>query len=231
VVLGYQGGDVQPIVRIVTVRPSDAHGWAEVFLRGRGWTRVDPTGAASPVRLDGGLVRAMPDASPLPFLVRTDSEWLRALRYRWEAAAHKWNVWVLGYNPDRQRDLMSFVGFPDADWRSLTATLFTILGAITAALLVWSLRRLRAPDPVQLAWAAFCRKLAGGGLERAPNEGPRDFSLRAARALPTLRTPILRIAALYIGLRYGANPDAGRPARQAKRVRELRRLVRELRVA
>ncbi|MGE5638761.1 MAG: DUF3488 and DUF4129 domain-containing transglutaminase family protein [Clostridia bacterium] len=231
VVMGYQGGDVNPVDRIVTVRQSDAHAWAEVFLRGRGWTRVDPTGAAAPVRVDGGLVRAMPDASPLPFLVRTDYEWLRGLRYRWEAAAHKWNVWVLGYNPDRQRDLMNFVGFPDADWRSLTATLFTILGVITAALLVWSLRRLRAPDPVQLAWAAFCRKLARQGLERAPHEGPRDFSLRAARALPATRTTILRIAALYIGLRYGADPDAGRPARQARRVRELRRLVRELHVA
>ncbi len=231
VVMGYQGGEVNPIDRIVTVRQSDAHAWTEVFLRGRGWVRVDPTGAAAPVRLESGLVRAMPDASPLPFLMRADYAWLRGLRYRWEAAAYKWNVWVLGYDPQRQRQLMSFVGFADADWRALTAALFAFLGLATLALLVWSLRRLARPDPVQRAWRSFCRKLASRGIERAPNEGPRDYSLRAARALPALRAPILRIGTLYIALRYGVDPAPGRPGDFLRRVRELRREVRELRVA
>jgi len=130
---------------------------------------------------------------------------------------------VLGYNPDRQRDLLSFVGVPDADWGALTATLFVILGLFTAVLLAWSLRRLARPDPVQAAWRAFCRKLASHGLERAPHEGPRDYSTRAARALPGARRAILRIGALYIGLRYGARAGAARIA-------ELRRLVRGLRL-
>jgi len=150
-------------------------------------------------------------------------EWLRDLRYQWEAAAHKWNVWVLGYNPERQRELMSLIGMRDADWRSLTATLFTALGLLTAALLLWSLRRLARPDPVQRAWRAFCEKLAARGVERAPHEGPRDYSERAARALPAARRAILHIAALYIGLRYG-------PHASARRAKELRRLVRELRL-
>jgi hypothetical protein len=80
---------------------------------------------------------------------------------------------------------------------------------------------------VQAAWRAFCRKLAAGGLERAAHEGPRHFSIRAARALPAARRPILRIGALYIRLRYGA-PSAD--ARGARPVQELRRLVRELRL-
>ena len=56
------------------------------------------------------------------------------------------------------------------------------------------------------------------------HEGPRDFSMRAARALPVARRSILRIGALYIGLRYGAQWSPERAA-------ELRRRVRELRVA
>jgi hypothetical protein len=108
----------------------------------------------------------------------------------------------------------------DADWRSLTATLFTLLGAMTLVLLAWSLRRLARPDPVQKAWRAFCRKLAARGVERAPAEGPRDFATRAARALPAARRAILRIGALYIALRYGAHASA--PG-----VERLRRLVRQ----
>ena len=174
--------------------------------------------------MESGFARAAADSEALPYLTRTDVQWLRSLRYRLDALAHKWNVWVLGYNPERQRDLLSFVGIPDADWRALTATLFVILGVMTAALLAWSLRRFVRPDPVQAAWRAFCRKLAAGGLERAAHEGPRDFSIRAARALPAARRPILRIGALYIRLRYGAEPAAERQRR------ELRRLVRDLRL-
>jgi transglutaminase-like putative cysteine protease len=222
VVTGYQGGELNPVDRIITVRQSDAHAWAEVFIRERGWVRVDPTAAAVPGRLESGLGRAVPEAQQL-LMMRPELEWLRGLRYQWEAAAHKWNVWVLGYNPERQRELMGFIGMRDADWRSLTATLFTSLGIMTILLLLWSLRRLARPDPVQRAWRAFCRKLAARGVERAPSEGPRDFAERAARAMPGARRAILRIAALYITLRYG-------PHATARRKRELRRLVRELRL-
>ena len=48
VVTGYQGGETNPIDGFVTVRQSDAHAWAEVWVAGRGWVRVDPTAAVAP---------------------------------------------------------------------------------------------------------------------------------------------------------------------------------------
>ena len=221
VVTGYQGGELNPVDNIITVRQSDAHAWAEVFLGQRGWVRIDPTAAAVPGRVENGLARAVPQSSALPLMMRPQLEWLRAARDRWEAVAHKWNVWVLGYNPERQRELMSLAGIRDADWRTLTAALFSFLGVMTLILLAWSLRRLARPDPVQRAWRAFCQKLAKRGVERAAHEGPRDYAARAARAIPAARTRILRIGALYIGLRYGAQPSAGGATRLRKLVREL----------
>ncbi len=221
VVTGYQGGDLNPVDQIITVRQSDAHAWSEVFIAGRGWVRIDPTAAAMPQRVDIGLARALPQDQGLPLMMRPEMEWLRGMRYRWEAAAHKWNVWVLGYNPERQRDLMLSLGMRDADWQKLTAVLFTFLGAMTLALLAWSLRRLSRPDPVQRAWRTFCRKLAARGVVRAPHEGPRDYSTRAARTLPVARRAILRIGALYIALRYGESADKPATARLTRLVREL----------
>jgi transglutaminase-like putative cysteine protease len=222
VITGYQGGELNTVDSIITVRQSDAHAWAEVFLSGRGWVRVDPTAVAVPGRLEIGMARAVPQNIGLPLLMRPELEWLRGIRDRWEAAAHKWNVWVLGYNPDRQRDLMASVGVRDADWRTLTAALFTFLGAMTLVLLAWSLRRLARPDPVQKAWRTFCRKLAERGLEREPTEGPRDYAVRAARALPAVRQNILRIGSLYIALRYGADATAASVAQLQRMVREFR---------
>ncbi len=224
VVTGYQGGELNGVDRIFTVRQSDAHAWSEVYLRGRGWVRIDPTAAAMPTRVQSGLARALPQGADLPLMLRPDMEWLRCLRGQWDALAHRWNVWVLADNPERQRELMLSLGMRSADWRKLTAALFTLLGVLTLALLAWSLRRIARPDPVQKAWQAFCRKLAARGVERASHEGPRDFSARAARALPGARRAILRIASLYISLRYGNRPSRAGAER-------LKRLVRRLEVA
>lgn len=221
IVTGYQGGELNSVDRIITVRQSDAHAWTEVFLGGRGWVRIDPTAASVPRRVESGLARSVPEGELLP-LMRAQLEWLRGVRDRWDAVAHKWNVWVLGYNPDRQRELLSSIGMRDADWRTLTAALFTVLGVMTLALLAWSLRRLKRPDPVQRAWRAFCRKLAARGVERSPHEGPRDYAIRAARALPAARRPILSIGALYIAQRYGMRASAAGVARLRRMVRELR---------
>ncbi len=224
VVTGYQGGDLNPVDGKFTVRQSDAHAWTEVFIAGRGWIRVDPTVLSVPLRLDAGLARALPAGNAMPLLMRPELEWLRGLRNNWEALTHQWNLWVLGYNPERQREFMSMFGMRNADWLELASTLLAVLGAFVLVLFAWMLRRLVRPDPVQSAWNLFCRKLGARGLPRAPHEGPRDYAERAARTLPSASEPIRRIAALYITLRYGASA----PPRGSE---DLRRMVKELEFA
>ncbi len=225
VVTGYQGGDLNPVDQRFTVRQSDAHAWAEVYLAGRGWTRIDPTALSVPRRLDEGLARAISTVDALPLLLRPEMAWLRSLRYNWEALTHQWNLLVLGYNPERQRELMSWFGMRDAGWLELASTLLALLGGIMLALVAWMLLRLARPDPVQSAWIQFCRKLSARGLPRAPHEGPRDYAERAARGLPGAGDPIRRIAALYIALRYGRG---GAKSAQDESVVQLRRMVRDL---
>jgi transglutaminase-like putative cysteine protease len=222
VVTGYLGGDLNPVDQRFTVRQSDAHAWAEVFLAGRGWTRIDPTTLSVPQRLDEGLARAISAADTLPLLLRPEMAWLRSLRYNLEALTHQWNLLVLGYNPERQREFMSWFGMRDAGWLELASTLLAVLGGFVLVLIAWMLQRLARPDPVQSAWAQFCRKLGARGVARAPHEGPRDFAERAARDLPAAGDPIRRIAALYIALRYGSRPAATEMQELRRRVKDLR---------
>jgi len=51
VVVGYLGGELNTAGDYLIVRQSDAHAWAEIWLAGRGWVRVDPTGAIAPERM------------------------------------------------------------------------------------------------------------------------------------------------------------------------------------
>ena len=62
VVTGYAGGYRNPMGDYWIVRRSDAHAWAEVWLRGRGWVRVDPTAAVAPERIYDTLADRAPGA-------------------------------------------------------------------------------------------------------------------------------------------------------------------------
>ncbi|MBA3902575.1 MAG: DUF3488 domain-containing protein [Rhodocyclaceae bacterium] len=202
VVTGYQGGEQNPVDGYFIVRQSDAHAWAEVWLANKGWVRIDPTAAIAPSRIEAGLAAAVPEGEPVPFLVRSDLSWLRELRFRWEAMNNSWNQWVLGYNPQRQRELLSRLGMREPDWQSMTAALAVLSGLLMLALTAWALRRRIRLDPALRAWNRLSCKMAGIGLARYAWEGPADYARRVAEARPELAMEMERVAALYISLRY-----------------------------
>jgi transglutaminase-like putative cysteine protease len=221
VVTGYQGGDVNPIDDYLVVRQSDAHAWSEVWIGARGWVRIDPTSVAAPARIDSGLAASVPQTDPLPLFHRGNFAWLGRLRYNWEALSNTWNQWVLGYNPDRQRDLLSRIGFGTPSLDKLVTAMFWSVGLALLVVTGFMLRRARPRDPVQRAWAQFCAKLARRGVARRPSEGPDDYARRAVATLPSVAGAVRPIADLYIELRYGRaeNPSTA--------LVQLRRLVRE----
>lgn len=205
VVTGYQGGDMNAVDGYMVVRQADAHAWSEVWLEDRGWVRVDPTAAAAPLRVESGIAAAARQGAPL--LMRTDLSWLRTLRDNWEALGNKWNQWVLGYNPDRQREMMAWFGVRSPSWETLAMILFWSVATVLGIIALWLFARYRPVDPTQRAWHAFCRKLGRAGIPRGETEGPLDFSERAAAQLPRRAEAVRTIAGLYVELRYGRAAD------------------------
>jgi len=49
--------------------------------------------------------------------MRTHLNWLRGLRNTWEALTTSGNQWVLGYNPDRQREMLAWLGVRQPNWK------------------------------------------------------------------------------------------------------------------
>jgi len=222
VVTGYQGGDTNPVDGYMVVRQAEAHAWAEVWLSENGWTRVDPTAAAVPIRVELGITAAAPAGATLPLLMRTSMSWLKAARNNWEALTNQWNQWVLGYNPDRQREMLSWLGMREPSWQTMTVMLFWGVAGVLLLIALWLLRGIQRQDAVQRAWLRFCGKLARAGLARASAEGPLDYAGRIAGRIPSREAAVRAIASLYVDLRYG--PRAG-----VESVARLKRLVREFR--
>jgi len=222
VVTGYQGGEINPIDGSLVVRQSDAHAWAEVWLAQRGWVRVDPTALAAPGRIESGLASALPYGEALPLFMRPQFSWLRELRYHWEAASNNWNQWVLGYNPERQRELLSRLGLGDFHWSALAGLLSLSATVLMALLFAWAVHKHRTTDPLDRAWDAFSVKLRALGLARHPAEGPLDFGQRIAAALPSRAAELTQIVSTYAQLRYRPPADPGAIRQLNKRIRTLK---------
>ncbi|TCO79645.1 transglutaminase-like putative cysteine protease [Plasticicumulans lactativorans] len=220
VVTGYLGGEAAPGGEYFIVRQSDAHAWAEVWLPERGWTRVDPTAAIAPERVENGAYGALDEPGELPLLARRDGGWVRATLLELDALANAWNDWVLAYGPERQRELLARLGWPDIDWRGLMLLLVALGGGGAAAAATWAAwRGWRRRDPRVALWNAACARLAEVGLRRGAQEGPLAFAARVAGARPELADEFSAIARLYAALRYGAGADAAALAELRRRTR------------
>jgi hypothetical protein len=221
VVTGYQGGEINPVGEYMIIRQADAHAWAEVWLDGQGWVRVDPTSAVSPARIQSGIASALPASEPLPALVRPSP--FKRLRLGWDSINNGWNQWVLGYNQQRQTEFLSKISGSKVTRGDMALWLSVLLIVIVGLIALWVLRPSRnTHDATQNAWLKFQAKLARAGLQRQPAEGPLDFAVRAAQAFPACQERIDNIVELYLPLRYGGGNNARQIAQLQRHVREFK---------
>jgi protein-glutamine gamma-glutamyltransferase len=221
VVGGYQGGELNPLDDHVVIRQSDAHAWAEVWLPERGWIRIDPTASVSPSRIEAGIADALPAGEPLPALVQWRADWIRTLRFRWEAINNAWNQHILGYDPERQRQLLSRLGLPDTDWRSLALMLGITCSLLAAALMAWAIFYKPRTDPVLRLWHKALRQLARRQVDYAPWEPPLALAQRVRQQHPELADAFQSVVDAYIAARYDKAGNNLKPLRDA--VARLRR--------
>jgi protein-glutamine gamma-glutamyltransferase len=227
VVTGYQGGEWNPIREYFVVRQSDAHAWAEVWLDGRGWTRVDPTAVVAPERLRRGVFDLLPDALSASSRALRDVPWLFDARQRWDALNDWWNERVVRFDFGTQIDLLRWMGMQDPDWREL-GWLFAA-GLIGWLLFVaWHVgRALRATpmDRLARAYTRLCAKLAKAGAPRAPHEGPLAYADVVAARRPDIAGRAQTLLARYAELRFGHDSEANARAPEiAAFEREVARL-------
>ncbi len=225
VVTGYLGGEWNPVGQYLVIRQSDAHAWAEVWLAGRGWRRIDPTAVVEPARLQRGLFDLLPESmSGSTRLLR--AAWLAELAQRWDAVDAWWNDRVVKFDYATQLDVLGRLGlhFDDAlglGWAFAAA----LLGWL--AVIAWQLGRSASPmrrEPLARAYVRLCGKLARSGVARAPYQGPLAYGTALRAAAPQLGEAAHTLLARYAQLRYGAPVEATRTEDIAGFARAVRRL-------
>ncbi|HEY9253383.1 MAG TPA: DUF3488 and transglutaminase-like domain-containing protein [Stenotrophomonas sp.] len=205
VVTGYVGGVRNPIGDYYVVRRMDAHAWAEVWMAGRGWVRVDPTAAVAPERvydtLENRLAQQGGAGAQANLRWAGDvGDWLR----------RGWNDLVLSFDAERQQRLLRPFGLGRLDSSQLVA-LFVCTALLALGWMAWLLARgERERDPLLRAWHRLGRRYARLGLQREAHEPAGQWAQRVERELADQKLVLL-------SQRFAAARYAGDTANSARR--------------
>ncbi len=205
------------------MRQSDAHAWAEVWLEGRGWTRVDPTAVVAPDRLSRAFFESMPGGVSQTDRMLREIGWLADARLAWDTVNTWWKGQVLEFDLRSQLGLLSRLGF---DSPRIAQLAWLLAGALVTwltwiALRLGRMERRRDDDALARDYRRLCERLAAAGLPREPSEGPLAYSRRIAALRPQLGAELRPVLESYARLRYGPDPDPAELHGFSARVRRL----------
>ena len=224
---GYQGGDFNPVTGHVVVRQYEAHAWVEAWLPQTGWTRIDPTAAVAPARVESGLSAALSseDRAVLSFLTsaRFGEEGLVSGMLQWfDSLEHRWNLWVVGYDATTQADVLKeLLGKVTPAKIGLAILIGGGISLLLVSVALFFRRRPKQRHPVERLFHRFCATMARVGYVRSMHETPTAYILRLAgiAQIDGLRLVRRLQAQLY-------DPDASYSSAE---LRQLRQDLRKLR--
>ncbi len=225
IVTGYQGGEKNPVDEYLIIRQSSAHAWAEIWIDGTGWQRVDPTAAVSPDRIESGIQDAVAERDLLPTILLGGNSILLGLRYRWDSFNYRWDEWVIGFNRERQFELFKKLGFANIDWQGMVigmVVLLALVGTLIGLWIFWQGAGARQ-DRLKQAYDRLCQKLAKTGISKNNTEGPTEYFSRMRHKLtPASASKARGLIQYYLALRYGM---ASSPDRQRQFIKSVRRFT------
>ncbi|GIU04937.1 transglutaminase TgpA family protein [Shewanella morhuae] len=216
-VTGYQGGEFNPQAGYYSVYQYMAHAWAEVWLEGEGWVRFDPTAMVAPERIEQGFdaqfdpEQSYLQASPFSSLRFKSMPWLNELRQRFASIDYYWSVWVLGFNQDKQKQVLSGIlgkvtNTKIALFMGLCIGLIVLYIAYSAGLLHVNTKG----DPISNRYQLVCNRLARHGIKRNDSDGPNQFSQQIIEqyqhSAPKLCALVQTMTQSYVALKYQALP-------------------------
>ncbi|MBE9515891.1 MAG: DUF3488 domain-containing transglutaminase family protein [Proteobacteria bacterium] len=234
VVTGFLGAEYNATGGFYTVRQSDAHAWAEVWLSESGWTRVDPTQAVAPERIEYGMdaFRRMRQQGyetgqqseqqiktllQLGFFNRT----FFALRQQWDIINVSWYRWTVGFDTSRQKQFLESFNLNWSRWITHALGLLGTITLTTALAMLLLFRNPKKRSSALRSYDRFCQLFKRRGLPRYESEGPLTYGQRLCARFPHLATDIDQFLSPYILHHYGD--------KQAD-ISSLNKLIKKLRV-
>lgn len=178
---GYQGGEINPLTGHLVIRQYLAHAWIEYWLPEKGWQRVDPTAAVAPSRIHDSLSSALPEGDLSSLSAFTNARFngipgLQKMMYLFESLEHRWNLFIIGYNSERQSDfLQKLLGKITIAKIAFVLLFGALLSTVFIAFSLLRPNRSTQQNPVINVFQKFTNRLSKRGIIRNPDETPKQF--------------------------------------------------------
>ncbi len=225
VVTGYQGGEYNNVGKYLIVRQSDAHAWTEVWLKDRGWVRIDPTAAVSPLRIEQGIDDALSDERA-SFRIQNRNPLFGNLLYTWDNLQHSWNDWVINYDDQKQRRFLRKLDIGIENAGDMIIALVVLLVSVSGLFwfINWYRERPAKPEQYEILFKQFIKKMSRLGFQKKNSEDARQFLQKLAPLEVRQNQQISQFVELYNQIKYGRENNS------AKQIKELNDLVDSIRV-
>ena len=225
VVIGYQGGERNPLTGDWVVREESAHAWAELWIDGEGWVRFDPTAAVAPERILQGRLSgdslSGEDSRAFSTRIAENLGAVAWVRDAIDATQAFWQDWVIDLDRDQQQGLLEGLGLQNYGAPVLVLMLLILL-AVGVAILYWFWTRRPRSDDDAIA-RLLRRKLAAWekrGYHKATAESVAVFFRRIAKDVSDKQAEKLQqAAACYEAVRYREDDNASQLLSLLKRIR------------
>lgn len=208
-VTGYQGGEWNNKAKYLSVYQYMAHAWTEVWLDGKGWIRLDPTAMIAPERVLEGFDAYFQGQdsylidSPFSTLRLRDFPLLNELRLTLASVDFYWNIWVLGFDADKQEKvLQKLLGKITTQKLAIFMLICILLIILAIAMSAGLIHFSRGKDKISTAYFTVCSQLAKQGMIRDTHQGPQDFCEQVINAYPNIEKEFSRFTQYYIALKY-----------------------------
>ncbi len=207
VVGGYQGGEFNQVGGFLEIRQANAHAWAEVWLKNKGWVRFDPTAAIAPERIeqdvdiDMQIATGLVNFAPIFSNASNALSWMKHTRQIWGNIDYSWQRWVINYSSENQTKFLSSLGIHDI--KSIIYWLIACIGFITVVL-AWIILRNKQPQLSKelKLYQVFYKKMAKVGFNKKAGETVQTFCQRIQKQRPDLAEKVIEITMIYTRLRY-----------------------------
>ena len=220
IVTGYLGGEYNHVNNAtnslqgghLSIYQYDAHAWAEIWLAGRGWQRIDPTVAVAPQRVEHGWSssllkqKSLLSNNLLGLYQFKNIPWLNTLRLHFDALDYQWTKFVLGYSAKHQADLLTYLLGAKQHWKAavIIAVVFFIISI--GFYLIYRVKfkqeePVKTPFEIKL-YQQVLAKLAKKGFSKNRDISPTIFAKSIAKKYPEIATEFSDFTLNFERLRY-----------------------------
>jgi hypothetical protein len=229
VIVGYHGGEFNPVGNFWTIRQKDSHAWVEFLNSQSKWTAVDPVVVVAPQRIELGsnlyssIVNDLLTEDEIKSRIRGGDTFSR-LSMWFDNVNYRWSSFLLEYDFDKQKDILRSLNL---SLGSALIVVLIILFVISVAINLFQKRGLKRKFS-ELCFEEINLWASRFDLQKKETEGPISWKERLISKLPdnqkSFQAGLEKAFSLWIQMSYQQTvPDS-----EAKRsLSEIRRILKQ----